>query len=420
MTVSVLMVVEGSSPEISRCINVEETLKLGELAQLIDAALGFSGAATHLFVGKAGVTREVYAEVPALNEHDEDELTVAEMEPMTYVYDPAANWNIHVEVLGQSQLDGPTPMLIDAAGPDVVEACSGPDMMTQFRREAVLLAAGIEPDYDVVPLMFSFLPVMPPERILDRLTVADPVSVATRIAYIAEELFFDQAAAAAEENSGGGLMEYFDAFMQSRPELQEVLDMDPHPERNPSLISAVSEFFDQLLDGTAADAILAESDPVGPPETFRDMCVAAVDFFSLPVPLDGDNIIDAAQDDFSQFLQTAYGEEIVSLLVAAGFIERRGEYLVTSKHGQSLYQTSIPTHAFADELRAGFEDVLGEQVWREAVEYYVGTRREAPDNVDDAAALMMGVRILGGGTERADLTPDGRDLLREMLHGYQL
>ena len=86
MTVSVLMVVEGASPEISRCINVEETLKLGELALLIDAALGFSGASTHLFVGKnaeVGATREVFAEVPSLNERDEDEITVGEMEPMT-------------------------------------------------------------------------------------------------------------------------------------------------------------------------------------------------------------------------------------------------------------------------------------------------------------------------------------------------
>ena len=112
MTVSVLMIVEGASPEISRCVNVEETMTLGELAQIIDASLGFTGAATHLYVGHEGAQRCVYAEVPGAGEHHEDELTVAEMPPLTYVYDPAANWNVHVEVLGPSSIEGPTLSLI--------------------------------------------------------------------------------------------------------------------------------------------------------------------------------------------------------------------------------------------------------------------------------------------------------------------
>ena len=243
MTVSVLVIVEGTSPEISRCVNVEETMRLGELAQIVDAALGFTGAATHLFVGQEGSQREVYAESPGPGEHHEDELTVAEMRPMTYVYDPAANWNIHVEVLGPSHLEGPTPMLVDAAGPDVIEACSGPGLMTTFRDQARLLAAGIEPDVETITLMFSYLPVMPPERMLDRLTQADPVAVATRIGNVAEEMFFDEVAAAGEENDGPGLAQHFDDFINSRPDLLEIIDMDPHPERNPTMINAVTEFF---------------------------------------------------------------------------------------------------------------------------------------------------------------------------------
>ena len=167
MTVSVLMIVEGTSPEISRCVNVEETMTLGELSQIIDASLGFTGAATHLYVSQEGTQRSVFTAAPGPGERQENELTVAEMRPMTYVYDPAANWNIHVEVLGPSNIEGPTPMLIDAAGPDVVEACSGPELMTTFRHQARLLAAGIEPDLETITLMFSYLPVMPPERMLD-------------------------------------------------------------------------------------------------------------------------------------------------------------------------------------------------------------------------------------------------------------
>ena len=205
MTVSVLMIVEGTSPEISRCVNVEETMTLGELSQIIDASLGFTGAATHLYVSQEGAQRSVFTAAPGPGEHQENELTVAEMRPMTYVYDPAANWNIHVEVLGPSNIEGPTPMLIDAAGPDVVEACSGPELMTTFRNQARLLAAGIEPDLETITLMFSYLPVMPPERMLDRMTQADPVSVATRIGNVAEEMFFDEVAAADEGTEGPGL-----------------------------------------------------------------------------------------------------------------------------------------------------------------------------------------------------------------------
>ena len=60
MTVSVLMIVEGASPEISRCVNVEETMTLGELAQIIDASLGFTGAATHLYRNFAFVGHSPY------------------------------------------------------------------------------------------------------------------------------------------------------------------------------------------------------------------------------------------------------------------------------------------------------------------------------------------------------------------------
>ncbi|QYH19046.1 hypothetical protein JKI95_07060 [Corynebacterium aquatimens] len=245
MIVTLLMSLEDANPEITRCVNVEDSMDLGQLSEVINAAFGFSGAATHLYVTKSGKTRQVYAEVPSAGEGDEVDMTVAKLREITYIYDPTANWNVHVEVLGYSQLDGPTPLLIDASGPDIVEATNGPAMMTRFRAEARRIAAGLEPDMEVTPLLLSFLPVMSPERMLQRLTVTDPVAVATRIGFVAEELFFGAAQDAATDPRALDLANQFEDFLDSRPELRDILENDPMPDRNPTLIAAVAEFFEQ-------------------------------------------------------------------------------------------------------------------------------------------------------------------------------
>ena len=54
MIVTLLMTLEGSLPEVSRCINVDDSMDLGSLSQVIDAAFGFSGAATHLYATGSG------------------------------------------------------------------------------------------------------------------------------------------------------------------------------------------------------------------------------------------------------------------------------------------------------------------------------------------------------------------------------
>ena len=138
--------------------------------------------------GEHSSDNEVYAENPGAGERSMTSMTVGEMLPMLYVYDPAANWNVHVRRLGESQLEGPTPLLIHAQGPDVVETANGPEMMTRFHEEARNLAAGLPPNMEVTPLLLSYLPVMTPERMLDRLSVVDPVAVATRMGFVSEEL----------------------------------------------------------------------------------------------------------------------------------------------------------------------------------------------------------------------------------------
>ena len=86
---------------------------LGELALIIDATLGFSSAATHMFSGNINGEQRVYTAQPAAGEYDETDLTVQDMpETMSYIYDAGANWNINVQVLGPSTIAGPTPVLI--------------------------------------------------------------------------------------------------------------------------------------------------------------------------------------------------------------------------------------------------------------------------------------------------------------------
>ena len=68
MIVTMLFTVEGARPEISRCVNVESDLDLSRLAQIIDASLGFSGAAGHLFIHQDETKREVFAENPGPGE----------------------------------------------------------------------------------------------------------------------------------------------------------------------------------------------------------------------------------------------------------------------------------------------------------------------------------------------------------------
>ena len=160
MIVTLLMTLEGSLPEISRCVNVDDSMDLGELSQVIDAAFGFSGAATHLYATGSGEFRHIFAEIPSAGESDETELTVARISEITYISDPTANWTVQVAVLGESQLDGPTPLLVDACRPDIVESANGPELMTKFRKEARRIAAGLPPDMEVTPLLLSFLPVM--------------------------------------------------------------------------------------------------------------------------------------------------------------------------------------------------------------------------------------------------------------------
>lgn len=243
MIVTLLMTLEGSRPEISRLINVEEDVRLGELAPLIDAAFGFSGTSGHLYMGTVDGEPTLISATPAAEESDESTLTVGDIGVMTYVYEPTANWNIRLEVLGVADIDTPSPMLVDAQGPDVIEACGGPEMMSSFHREARRLAAGLDPDMKISPLLLSFMPVMSPERLIQRLSSADHTSVAERIAFTAENLFFDDDDDFSEDPRTPDIAEKFDSFVESRPDLQEILSIDPNPERNPALIAAISEFF---------------------------------------------------------------------------------------------------------------------------------------------------------------------------------
>ncbi|WKK60573.1 hypothetical protein QYQ98_05755 [Corynebacterium sp. P3-F1] len=243
MILTLLMTLEGSRPEISRLVNVEDDVRLDEFAPVIDAAFGFSGAAGHLYMGTADGEPILFSSNPSGGERDETAFTLGDIDSMTYVYDPSANWNIKLDILGVTDIDTPSPLLIDAQGPDVIEPCAGPELMTAFHTEARRLAAGLDPDMKVSPLLLSFMPVMSPERLIQRLSQADHTTVAERIAFTAEQLFTEDAEDFSDDPRAPELTDEFDSFMETRPDLQQILALDPNPERNPTLIAAISEFF---------------------------------------------------------------------------------------------------------------------------------------------------------------------------------
>lgn len=243
MILTLLMSLEGSRPEISRLVNVEDDVNLSEFAPVIDAAFGFSGMATHLYMGTADGEPVLYSPNPSAGERNEADVTLGDADALTYVYDTSANWNIKLEILGVTDIDTPSPMLIDVLGPDIIEPCGGPDLMTAFHSEARRLAAGLGPDMKVSPLLLSFMPVMSPERLIQRLSQADHTTVAERIAYTAENLMLDSDDDFADTSPSPELSHEFDSFMEARPDLQQILSLDPNPERNPTLIAAISEFF---------------------------------------------------------------------------------------------------------------------------------------------------------------------------------
>ena len=420
MTVSVLMIVEGASPEISRCVNVEETMTLGELAQIIDASLGFTGAATHLYVGREGAQRCVYAEVPGAGEHHEDQLTVAEMPPLTYVYDPAANWNVHVEVLGPSSIEGPTPMLVDAAGPDVVEACSGPELMTTFRNQARLLAAGIEPDLDTITLMFSYLPVMPPERMLDRMTQADPVAVSTRIGNVAEEMFFDEVAAADAQDDGPGLAQHFDDFLQSRPDLLQIIDMDPHPERNPTMINAVTEFFGEMLSGPDGVEVPGSFDDL-PPLTLTGVVEQLVELFADGVTLKRGLLPLETARRIVEITELRDPDEVSDVLVESGLLKKRKGVITPTKAGEQFLADDSTHRFYVEHSLRLFEALVGWELWEATIEWFIGDGGATPpESMDFLVPWLYAFNVVEETSPgHASLSDEGRTMMLEHREIYQ-
>ena len=420
MTVSVLMIVEGTSPEISRCVNVEETMTLGELSQIIDASLGFTGAATHLYVSQEGTQRSVFTAVPGPGEHQENELTVAEMRPMTYVYDPAANWNIHVEVLGPSNIEGPTPMLIDAAGPDVVEACSGPELMTTFRNQARLLAAGIEPDLETITLMFSYLPVMPPERMLDRMTQADPVSVATRIGNVAEEMFFDEVAAADEHGDGPGLAQHFDDFLQSRPDLLQIIDMDPHPERNPTMINAVTEFFGEMLGGPDGVEVPDSFDDL-PQVTLTGVVAQLVELFADGVTLERGLLPLETARGIVAITELRDPDEVSDVLVESGLLKKRKGVITLTKAGEQFLADDSPHRFYTEHSLRLFEALVGWELWEATIEWFIGDGGATPhESMDFLVPWLYAFNVVEETSPgHSHLSDQGRAMMRVHRNNYQ-
>lgn len=422
MIISLLMTIEGSQPVISRLVNVEDSMHLGALSHVIDAAFGFSGGESHMYMTAGAGPRDVITANPSEDERAETEVTVAGMPPTTYVYDPSANWNIHVEVLGTSRLDGPTPLLIDAHGPDVVEACNGPALMSKFHVEARRIAAGLDPNMEVAPLLLSFLPVMSPERLLQRLTQADAVTVAERISFVAEDLMIDSASSMEEDPRAPQFAAEFEDFLESRPDLMEILALDPNPEHNPALLAAMAGFFEDKLAHNPFDPlepfdpVFGEFDEYCPPDLVQEKIVSILRHFATPVKLTASGYLP------SQVVR-AVGHELGcdtpqkrpresslpllattrSILTGAELLMVNGGVVQLTENGEMLVEGEASLDELTDDLRAGFEQTLGPQEWRAMVRWVAKENdiiagdtgpRSVPTNLKRNYQLLQALRVV--------------------------
>ncbi|WP_018296817.1 IS1096 element passenger TnpR family protein [Corynebacterium lubricantis] len=419
MIVSLLITVEGSKPEVSRLLNVEDSTNLGELANIIEAAFGFSGMATHMYMDSTGPTRHVYAPHPIEGEIAETSVTLAEIGPTTYVYDSGANWNLAIVPLGQSDIDGPTPLLVDALGPDVVEASGGPSMMTRFHHEARRLSAGLVPDMEIAPLLLSFLPVMSPERILQRLSFADHVSVSERISYVAEEMQLDAASRASEDPRAPELSAEFENFLAQRPDLQQIMSLDPRPEHNPTLVAAIAEFFSDNLaerDGYEDSFDSMEHNLA----VLLDYAAEGLQLTELGELRDDDAHVIADEIGLSPTAGPGPIEALRQTLTATGILVAQHGELTLSVLGHSLIDdTPALISHLADELPQAFSSTEWPSVLMWLTAFSGAQPAPAPElsDPDRTLDLFVGLGVLSPEPGHS-LTAPGQRFLAQLLERH--
>lgn len=436
MIVTMLFTVEGARPEISRCVNVESHVNLSRLAQIIDASLGFSGAAGHLFIGSHGGEQVVYAENPGAGERAMSAVQVGDMEDMVYVYDPTADWNVHVTRLGQSALEGPTPLLVHAQGPDVVETANGPEMMRRLHEEARNLAAGLPPNMEITPLLLGYLPVMTPDRMLDRLSQVDQVAVATRMSFVGEELEEPELPEDFVLPEGidptDSVADLFEQHIASDPELRQIMETDPDPHSNPKLVAAFTQFFQREVlgldeEGTGMGDLFPGSNDTEAPKGFSPTLAHYLEVLGPKAPLTPGgrlkisavrSLIDALglpkiypqprEDTWAPIL---LGRRILENL---GLVAVDGSALVRTAAGEQFLAN--PTLAArVGTLAATIREYFGAAVWEQVVKVLTESSDVPPSmDVENAIDALF---YLGGLYDMGDISVITEELTAVIEHG---
>lgn len=241
---ALLLSVTASSPEITRTVNVRTDMPLTDLAVAVEAALGFSGRAPHLLMTSTGDSQQIW--------EDETTGTVADLfgEDRTvavFLYHPPRNWHVSIELLGYSGVDMPAPLLIEVAGPDVVEACNGPDEMTWLRDAARDFLAGLDRSPGNSAELNDRFPHLSPNQMLRRLTAVDDVVVAERLAQRMRSR--NEAPLSFDDTE--------DAPLPPWPEHV------PEPVQNSVLRQAIEKFFDGLEPDAVAPGMVARDGDIG-------------------------------------------------------------------------------------------------------------------------------------------------------------
>jgi len=103
--------------------------------------------------------------------------------------------------------------------------------------------------------------------------------------------------------------------------------MDPHPERNPAMINAVTEFFGEMLEGPR--------DPAG-------VVAELMGIFSAGVPYDNGEVPPAVAGALRGVVQLPFPLTVADLLLDAGLLSLRGGQLTPTEAGLAFSQPPGP------------------------------------------------------------------------------
>ena len=175
---------------------------------------------------------------------------------------------------------------------------------------------------------------------------------------------------------------------------------------NPAMINAVTEFFGEVLGDpdslngpnipdlpdSPASPTVGGVPPLVPPELLAFMPDSFDDtpdlveifaelmrIFSPGVPYEHGEMPAHIALQVRNLTELPFPNTVADLLLDARLLKKRGGVLTPTKAGLTFLNHPDPLPRTADNIRRGFEGLMGEDTWRSIVEWLVGGKPSSPE-----------------------------------------